>query len=192
MKVRTIILLSSVCLLLLSSCGSTDTAASTDESGLKKYSGIGFTLKAPAAWEQVDVTKISAPIRGKFELAMRSTVNKRGFMNNITIISDTLMAEVSSGEYARQSMSLAAREYLSMKVVSDEVIKFSDGSTSQLGIFHAKYNEVTEEHLFFQTAKVCDKTVYLMTIGLSNDVDSTLYDQYRNVLESFTCVTPKK
>jgi len=140
----------------------------------------------------VDLTKISAPIRGKFELAMRSTVNKRGFMNNITILSDTLMTDASSGEYARQSMSLAARDYLSMKVESDEVIKFTDGSTSQLGIFHAKYNEVTEEHLFFQTAKVCDKTVYLMTIGLSNDTDTSLYDQYRKVLESFTCVTPKK
>ncbi len=113
-------------------------------------------------------------------------------MNNITIISDALMTEVSSGEYARQSMTLAARDYLSMKVVSNEVIKFADGSTSQLGIFHAKYNEVTEEHLFFQTAKVCDKTVYLMTIGLDNDIGSDLHDQYRNVLESFVCVTPKK
>lgn len=112
-------------------------------------------------------------------------------MNNITIISDTLMTEVSSGEYARQSMTLAGREYLSMNVESNEVISFTDDSTSQLGIFHAKYNEVTEEHLFFQTAKVCDKTVYLMTIGLSNDTAPDLYDQYRNVLESFTCVFPK-
>lgn len=85
-------------------------------------------------------------------------------MNNITILSDALMAEVSSGEYARQSMTLASRDYLSMNVESSETIKFTDGSTSQLGIFRAKYNEVTEERLFFQTAKVCGKTVYLMTI----------------------------
>jgi len=65
-------------------------------------------------------------------MAMRSTVNKRGFMNNITIISDTLMTQVSSGEYARQSMTLAARDYLSMNMVSNEVIKFADDSTSQL------------------------------------------------------------
>ena len=183
------ILLGSVLLFILSSCGEADTT--TESSGLKKYSWIGFTLKIPASWEEVDLTKISAPIRGKFEMAMRSTVNKRGFMNNITILSDTLMTQVSSGEYARQSMTLAARDYLSMNMESNEVIKFTDDSTSQLGIFHAKYNEVTEEHLFFQTAKVCDKTVYLMTIGLSNDVDPTLYDQYREVLKSFTCVAPK-
>ncbi len=145
----------------------------------------------PASWEEVDLTQVSAPIRGKFEMAMRSTVNKRGFMNNITLLSDTLMTEVSSGEYVRQSMTLAARDYLSMKIESNEVIKFTDGSTSQLGIFRAKYNEVTEERLFFQTAKICDKTVYLMTIGLTNDIDPALYDQYRNVLKSFACVTPK-
>jgi hypothetical protein len=146
----------------------------------------------PASWEEVELSKVSAPIRGTFEMALRSTVNKRGFMNNITILSDTLMTEVSSGEYARQSMTLAARDYLSMTMKSNEVIKFADGSTSQLGIFNAKYNEVTEEHLFFQTAKVCDKTIYLITIGLSNDTEPELYDQYRNVLESFTCVIPKK
>jgi hypothetical protein len=112
-------------------------------------------------------------------------------MNNITILSDTLMVDVSSGEYARQSMTLAARDYLSMTVENNEVVKFTDGSTSQLGIFRAKYNEITEERLFFQTAKVCEKTVYLITIGLSNDTDSTLYDQYRKVLQSFECMTPK-
>ncbi len=68
-------------------------------------------------------------------------------------------------------------------------MKFADGSTSQLGIFHAKYNEVTEEHLFLQTAKVCGKTVYLLTIGLNNETMETLFDQYKNVLASFTCST---
>lgn len=178
-------------MLLLSACGAKD-AATWDENGLKKYIWLGYTISLPASWEQVDITTLSAPIRWKFELAFRSTVNKRWFMNNITILSDTLMTQVSSGEYARQSMTLAAREYLSMQLESSEVINFTDGSTSQLGIFRAKYNEITAERLFFQTAKVCDKTVYLMTIALSNDIESTLYDQYRNVLRSFSCATLKK
>lgn len=183
------ILLSSTFLVLLTACGTTTT--SSEDNGLKKYTGTGFVLKVPASWEQVDTSTLSAPIRGTFELALRSTVNKRGFMNNMTVLSDTLMTDVSSGEYARQSMTLAARDYLSMKVESTESITFADDSTSQLGIFHAKYNEVTEERLFFQTAKICEKTVYLMTIALSNDTDPSLYDQYRKVLQSFACATPK-
>jgi len=181
------ILLSVLSLFLLTGCGTTTPVPAPDESGLAKYPWIGYTIKLPASWEQVDITKVSAPIRWKFELAMRSMVNKRWFMNNIIILSDTLMTEASSGEYARQSMMWASREYLSTTVVADEAIKFDDGTTSQLGIFRAKYNEITEEHLFFQTAKVCRKTVYLITIGLSNDTDPTTYDQYRNILASFTC-----
>ena len=185
---RNMILLGSVLMLLLSSCGTTPTAPVEDK-GLKNYSWIGFSLKVPASWEQVDVDKVSAPIRWKFEFAMRSLVQERGFMNNITILSDDLMTDVSSWEYARQSISLASREYLSVKIESEEVMKFADGSTSQLGIFHAKYNEVTEEHLFLQTAKVCGKTVYLLTIGLNNETMETLFDQYKNVLACFTCST---
>lgn len=178
-----------LCCLLLVGCGTTTTVE--EDSGLMKYSWIWFTIKVPASWEKVDVGQIAAPIRGTFEFAMRSIVNKRGFMNNITILSDTMMTEASSGEYARQSMLWASREYFSMTTESDESIKFADGTTSQLWIFRAKYNEVTEEHLFFQTAKVCDKTVYLITLGLSNDTEATTYDQYRKILASFTCVTPK-
>jgi hypothetical protein len=89
-------------------------------------------------------------------------------------------------------MTLAARDYLSMNMVSNEVIKFADDSTSQLWIFRAQYNEVTQEHLFFQTAKICDSTVYLITIWLSSDTEKNLYDQYKNVLKSFTCIIPKK
>ncbi len=183
---RTMILFGGVFSLFLTWCGTT-TAPVVDESGLKSYSWIGYSIKIPVSWEQVDVTKVSAPIRWKFELAMRSLINKRGFMNNIVILSDTLMADASSWEYARQSMLWASREYFSTTVVSDEALTFDDGTTSQIGIFHAKYNEVTEEHLFLQTAKVCRKTVYLITIGLSNDTDPTTYDQYRQILASFTC-----
>lgn len=185
------ILLSSICMLLLSSCGAKD-AVPWDENGLKKHIWLWYTMSIPASWQVVDPTTLSAPIRGKFELAVRSSVNKRWFMNNITILSDTLMTPVSSGEYARQSMTLAAREYLSMRLESSEVIKFSDGSTSQLWIFHAKYNEITAERLFFQTAKVCEKTVYLITTALNDDTPLELYDQYRNVLQSFSCATLKK
>lgn len=148
-------------LLVLTGCGTSTTPTAVDTSGLTKYSWIGFSIKTPASWEQVDVTKVSAPIRGKFELAMRSLINKRGFMNNIVILSEPMVTETSSWEYARQSMLWASREYLSTTIVSDEAMKFDDGTTSQLGIFRAKYNEITEEHLFFQTARFVEKLFIL-------------------------------
>lgn len=97
------------------------------------------------------------------------------------------MAEATASEYVSQSMLWASREYLTMTVDSDEQLKFSDGQTSRLVIFRAKYNEVTEEHLFMQTARICDKKVYLITLGLENDTLADTYDRYRPILASFTC-----
>jgi hypothetical protein len=84
-------------------------------------------------------------------------------------------------------MNWAAREYEGLTIESEEQITFDDGSSSRLEIFHAKYNEVTQEHLFFQTARVCGKKVYLMTLGLDNDTLADKYPQYKTMIASFTC-----
>lgn len=141
----------------------------------------------PASWEEVDASKITTPVSGKIEFALRSLVNKRGFMNNLIILSDSLQADATSSEYVAQSMLWASREYLSLTVDSDESVTFSDGEKSRMVIFRAKYNEITEEHLFMQTARICGTTVYLMTLGLENDTPADNYDRYRPIFSSFTC-----
>ena len=173
-----------ICLFVLCSCGST---ATVDNSGLVQHTGIGYQVKIPASWEVVDNTKITTPTNGKIELAVRSLVDQRGFMNNLFILSDTLQANASASEYVRQSMLEASREYLSLTVVNEEQIVFDDGASSRLEIFHAKYNDVTEERLFMQTARICGKKVYLMTLGLDNTTTSDNYARYKTMLASFIC-----
>lgn len=175
---------------LLVSCfwnSPTDTVDAVDSAWLIKHTGTGFSLRVPASWEEVDASKITAPVSGKIEFALRSLVNKRGFMNNLIILSDSLQADATSSEYVAQSMLWASREYLSLTVDSDESVTFSDGEKSRMVIFRAKYNEITEEHLFMQTARICGKTVYLMTLGLENDTPADNYDRYRPIFSSFTC-----
>ncbi len=135
----------------------------------------------------MESTNIVAPVAGKIELAMRSLVNKRGFMNNLIILSAPILAEATASEYVSQSMLWASREYLSLAIDTDEQFTFSDGEKSRLVIFRAKYNEITEEHLFMQTARICGKTVYLMTLGLENDTSAESYDRYRPIFSSFAC-----
>ena len=120
---------------------------------------------------------------------MRSLVSKRGFMNNLVILSDALEASATASEYVSQSMLWASREYLTMKIESDEKVVFADDTTSRLVIFRAKYNEVTEERLFFQTAALCGTTIYLITLGLENDIPADAYDRYRPILSSFSCLS---
>lgn len=85
-------------------------------------------------------------------------------MNNLIILSDTLQSDVTASEYVQQSMLWASREYATLTLESEEQIVFDDKASSRLEIFRAKYNEVTEERLFFQTARICNKKVYLMTL----------------------------
>ncbi len=135
----------------------------------------------------VDNTRITAPIHGKIELAMKSLVNRRGFMNNFVILSDELQTETTASAYVEQSMLWAAKEYLTLTLESEEQITFVDGASSRLEVFHAKYNEVTEEHLFMQTARICGKKVYLLTLGLDNDTAADNYSKYKTILSTFTC-----
>lgn len=176
--------------LLLAGCfgGDDENINAVDDSGLLKHVGTGYSIRVPASWEKLDPTKIVAPVQGTIELVMRSFVNKRGFMNNLVILSDTLEADATASEYVSQSMLWAAREYISLSVENQEQMTFADGENSRLVIFRAKYNEVTEEHLFLQTARICGKKVYLMTIGLENDTEVNSYDRYRSILKSFTCL----
>ena len=177
-----------LCTFILSGClGFGTTTTGTDDSWLSKYQWVGYTIKTPTSWKIVDKANISSPAHGTLELALRSLVNRRGFMNNLVILSDTLQTEASASEYVQQSMLWAAREYLNLTLESEEQIKFDDGSSSRLEIFHAKYNEITEERLFMQTARICGKKVYLMTLGLENDTTADKYPQYTSILASFTC-----
>jgi hypothetical protein len=178
------------CTILLVGCFGDNSSSAVDEvdsSGLIKHTATWYSLRVPASWEEVDVKKIVAPVEGKIEFMLRSLVNKRGFMNNLIILSDSVMNDVTSSEYISQSMLWASREYLSLTMDRDEQIAFLDGQTSRLVIYRAKYNETTEEHLFMQTARVCGKTVYLLTLGLENDTPAESYDRYRPIFTSFTC-----
>ena len=108
-------------------------------------------------------------------------------MNNMIVLSDTLETQVSASEYVAQSMLIASREYMTLTLESEEQIIFGDKTSSRLEIFRAKYNEITEERLFMQTAQICGKKVYLMTLGLENDTPVEKYSQYTSIFSSFTC-----
>lgn len=186
--------LSIICLsLLVSACifgGSSGTASTTtvDASGLKKHVWAGFSISIPTSWEVVSPDTITTPVTGKIELAVRSLVNKRGFMNNLVVLSDEVHTDATSAEYVRQNMLWASRNYLSMTMERDEQIQFSDKKdSSRLVTYHAKYNEITQERLFMQTARICGKKVYLITLGLDNDLTSIDYDRYRPIFSNFTC-----
>ena len=158
-------LLKTILLLLFTSCLLVACGEDTvDDSGLVRYRTNTFEMRVPASWETIDNADMTAPVRGTVELAMRSQISNRGFRNNLTILSDDTFTEATASEYLRQSVVFATKEYLQTTVESEQALEFDDGAASRLAIYRAKYNEVTEERLFMQTARLCGKRVYLLTL----------------------------
>ncbi len=154
-----------ILLLLLTSCLLVACGEETvDDSGLTRYRANTFEIRVPASWETISNTDMTAPVRGTIELAMRSEISNRGFRNNLTILSDDTFTEATASEYLQQSLVFATKEYLTTTVESQQNLEFDDGAESRLAIYRAKYNEVTEERLFMQTARLCGKRVYLLTL----------------------------
>lgn len=85
-RYSTLILISSI---LVGCLGNSEVSTTSDESGLVKVEKIGFTIKVPSLWEDLDTANIVTPVNGTLELARKSTkLNGSGFGNNLVIVSD--------------------------------------------------------------------------------------------------------
>lgn len=169
--------------ILLSSCWTT----TTNDGTTKAYEWNQFKLNVPKAWTQVDQKELPNINNGKLELALTSTEITAWFANNLVIISEDLQNTTTSlkywiTNYIRTTWSV--QEYTKL---NEESFKFSDNDESKLYTFEAKYNTQTPKRKFLQTAKICDKKAYLLTIGIN--LDNTGITKYETLLKSFSCVT---
>jgi hypothetical protein len=80
------------------------------------------------------------------------------------ILSDDLYEETTSKKYAIVNYAYTTSSYLEFLKLKEESIEFPDKDNSILYFFEAKYNLETAKRKFIQTAKVCNKKVYLITI----------------------------
>ena len=182
MKIISLILVT----LALTSCfGGEDTNVA-----LTEYKGTGYAVNVPKTWVAVDAKSLPRPKNGTIALAMSSPDISNGFANNLLILKDTLGPDadpkMTSRKYMVVSQALTSGTYTEYTKLSDDTITWSDQDEGTLQVFEAKYNPETPKQKFIQTAKLCGKDVYLMTIGLALSVTDT--KKYTALFESFTCV----
>lgn len=169
--------------LLLASCGST----TTDDANTKTYEWNQFKIDIPKAWTQVEGKELPNVNNGKIELALTSTEITAWFANNLVIISEDLQDTTTSMKYSNTNYirtTWSVQEYVKL---NEEEFKFSDDDSSKLYTFEAKYNTQTSKRKFLQTAKICSKKAYLLTIGIN--LDNTSISKYESLLKSFACIT---
>ena len=179
-----IISLTLICALILTSCGSTK-----ENINLVGYSGKGFEMQVPKNWIFKPNTELPKPKNGTIAAAWTSSDISSGFANNMLILKDTLAKDadpkMTSRKYAVINQALTTGSYKEYTQLSDKTLKFSDGDEGLAIVFEAKYNAQTPKQKFIQVAKLCERDVYLINIGLSLSNSTT--DKYMEVLSSFTC-----
>ncbi|MDD2487270.1 MAG: hypothetical protein PHS92_02790 [Candidatus Gracilibacteria bacterium] len=174
-----------ISLFLLASCGSS--TSTTTDANVKDYTGTGFSMSIPSSWTIVDSKQLPNVKNGNIELAVSSSDISSGFANNLIVISEKLNEDITSKKYSIINYALTSGSYVEFTKLDEKTINFSDKDESNQYTFEAKYNTSTPKRKFLQTSKVCDKQVYLITIGLSTDIkDAT---KYENLMKSFSCKT---
>ncbi len=182
---KKILLLSSLALLLVS-CGSSDTS----NVNLSKFEGKGFSIEVPKTWTKVDDAQLPKPKNGSVVLALTSSDISSGFANNLHILKDTLASNadplMTSRKYAVINSALTTGNYKAYTKLDDSTFSYADNDEGLITTFEAQYSEATPKQKFLQTAKLCGKDVYLMTIGLANSTPDTA--KYEAIFKTFTCV----
>jgi len=175
--------------MLLSACGWTPTDDTVK--GLTNYNMGYFEIKIPSHW---NVLEKDSPILPKVtnstvELAATSEDLKFGFSNNILVLSQPLLKDISAVDFSITNNVGSTKEYVEYQKIDAQNITFADGTESRIFVFEARYNTSTPKFQYLQVGQVCEKTGYLITIALSTDIKDT--SQYQEVIKTFTCRTPE-
>ena len=194
-----------ILLFTLSACGSDteespDTATGSDTSSsdnpkktitkakwLTLHSWTDFSMYIPTSWKVISPTSSSIPVPQvwKIELAITSQKSKRGFSNNLILLSQKLDFDTISTKYSLINNAGAKKEYTNYYPIKSKKITFEDGEKSLLYVFNAKYHTQTPTLTFIQTAYVCKDKAFFFTIALSTKTQSTI--KYEKMLKKFTC-----
>jgi hypothetical protein len=172
-------------LLFLTSCSLTWTVANPD--WLTSYSWNWYSLSIPTTWKvETDIENIlPKPSHGKVELSVSSKETKWWFSNNLLVLSSDLKQTVTSKDFSLWNIAWSDLDYIDYKKLEAKDITFDDKQAWYLHVFEWKYNQNTPRLRYLQTAHVCDKKVYFVTISLS--LDTTDYTKYEKILNTLSC-----
>ncbi len=160
----------------------------TKKAWLRNFPGKDFSIKIPAAWNNITSNNeiLPTPTNWKIELAITSTETKNWFANNLIILSQKLEKFTSSKNYSITNNIGSENEYLNYFKKSGKEFIFEDWEKSMIYIFQAKYSEETPLLNFIQTAYVCrNNKAFFLTIALPLSIKNT--EKYEKMLATFKC-----
>jgi len=170
-------------LFLLTSCsGGTET---TDETGLVIKGTDIFSIKLPETWKEVTWESLPLPKNGQVEFAYASPQERQGYLNNIVILSSKNALSESSTQLMWHNAKLLNESLQDFTIIEEKKQEFLDGEEGIFLSFYGKYNTITPELTYIQTAKSCGDMSYFITVSLAEKLET--YEKYEYLLQSFEC-----
>jgi|GEM_PF-1093505 len=177
-------ILAAVAILLIASvlngCGSSATPAAS----LKTYDGGIFSIGIDPTWKIITQSEFYPEVPKETLVAFTTPEAYDGFFINVNVVKELLTSEVSSIDYARANINLAAQNLTDYEKVQEATVDLG-GSTAMVHIFQARLNPTENLIRFVQLYAVKGKDAYIVSGGMLPSTPKELRDQVGASVTSF-------
>jgi len=164
----------------LGACGAEDGA--TDN--LSTYEGGLFTININPEWRIITESDFYPEVPKETEVAFTTPEAYDGFFINVNIVKEELASEVSSIDYARANINLAAQNLTDYEKIQEAEIDL-DGTAAMVHIFQARLNPSEKLTRFIQLYTVKGRTAYIVTGGMLPSTPQEIRDEVGASVTSF-------
>ena len=166
---------------VLNGCGSSGTTSST---ALKTYDGGVFNIGIDPTWKIITQSEFYPEVPKETLIAFTTPEAYDGFFINVNIVKEDLTSEVSSIDYARANINLAAQNLTDYEKVQEAQMDMG-GTPAMVHIFQARLNPTENLIRFVQLYAVKGKTAYIVSGGMLPSTPQALRDLVGASVTSF-------
>lgn len=178
--------------LLLSACGSDETAENSIENSSQasksNYETSEFKLSYPTDWEVLDSTSYTSNVPPQIIVAFRNNIKSEVFTANLTISKSELLESVSSLDFAKSSIAKAKSTLVSFQEIDTEDYNLEyNGNTIETWISEFEGKKTASDPLvrFRRLYLVNGNQAFTVTGAYLSTEDEGIINAINDMLRSF-------
>lgn len=159
-------------------------SSSSSTTSLKTYDGGIFTIGIDPSWKIITKTDFYPEVPKETLVAFTTPEAYDGFFINVNIVKEDLTSEVSSIDYARANINLAAQNLTDYQKVQEAKVDLG-GTPAMVHIFEARLNPTENLIRFIQLYVTKGKTGYIVSGGMLPSTSKDIRDEVGSSVTSF-------
>lgn len=164
---------------LLNSCGN-----EAPEEALKAFDGGIFTINIDPGWKVTSQSELGPEAPQGALAAFTSPMSYGGFNAHIGIVEESLKSSVSSIDFGRSNIDLAAQTLTDYKKIQEAEVDLN-GTAALIHIFTARLSPTEKELRYTQLYTTKNQNGYTVTAGMALDTPEADRDAIGAAVTSF-------